>query len=241
MRKTLDWRRLAGLALALALGRHPAAAQAAPALMCTAPQAQSPCGAQTAYGPAGEPAADAGIANPVHLFTGEKFLRDTDLPASLPGGHPSFIRLYRSGTAVDGPLGRGWTSEYDIRLQTAPDGWLLAMPDGRRVRFDAQGRSTAPGEGQILRPDPARAHPEDPHTFWRSAGGQQLDFDRRGRLRRITVPGQPDIVITPHDEGPLRDLMQTIRRGNAVLRLDYDRSGPQPRLHTLSTPLGLFR
>lgn len=149
MPETLARRRLpiwlAGLPLAIAPWPPPAPAQAAAPLICPAPQSSSPCGAGPSRGPAAGPVPDSGAANPVHLATGEKFLRETDLPEPFAGGHPSFIRLYRSGSAENGPLGRGWTSEYDIRLRpAAPDGWHLDLPDGRRVRFDARGLGADP-------------------------------------------------------------------------------------------------
>src|SRR5690606_17819646 len=203
---------------------------------CPAPHAQPPCGAGTVHGPAAEPAPDAGIANPIHLFTGEKFLREIDLPEALPGGHPSFVRLYRSGAGAAGPLGPGWTSEYAIGLHARPDGWRLTLPDGRQVRFDRQGRGAAPGDGRIAMPAPAASR-----TSWHGVQGHRLDFDTHGRLREIAAPGRADLRIEYHDDGPLRGLMRSIRRGAAVLRLDYDLSGPTPRLRALETPLGVFR
>ncbi|WP_276808131.1 DUF6531 domain-containing protein [Castellaniella defragrans] len=240
MPETLAWRRLpswlAGVPLALASWSTPAPAHAANALSCPAPQAQAPCGAGSVRGPAAEPAPDPGIANPVHLATGEKFLRETDLPEPVAGGHPSFVRLYRSGSLEDGPLGRGWSSEYDIRLRPAPDGWRLDLPDGRRVRFDTRGLGSGPADGQVLAP----VHEAVPLS-WLGADGGRLVFDAHGRLRAITAPGRPDIVIDRHAGGPLDGLAREIRRGAAVLRLDYDASGPRPRLRTLATPLGVFR
>ena len=263
MPETLAPRRLpawlAGLPLALAPWPAPAPAQAGSALACAAPQAQAPCGAGSVRGPAAEPAPDPGIANPVHLATGEKFLRETDLPEPFAGGHPSFIRLYRSGSVEDGPLGRGWTSEYDIRLRPAPDGWRLDLPDGRRVRFDARGLGAGPADGRILAPVSTAAQAgravdtesagnaalaedaRDAPTVWQGADGGRLVFDARGRLRSITTPGRPDIVIGRHAGGPLDGLVREIRRGGAALRPDYDPSGPRPRLRALDTPLGVFR
>jgi len=243
MPETLVRRRLppwlAGLPLALAPWPAAVTAQtAAPALSCPVPQARIPCGAGSARGPAAEPALDPGIANPVHLATGEKFLRDIDLPEAVSGQRPSFIRLYRSGSAEDGPLGRGWSSEYDVRLHRTPGGWRLDLPDGRRVRFDGDGRGAGPMDGRLEAP--ARKAGEG-RAAWLGAGGNRLVFDSRGRLRTIAAPGRTDITIDYHAHGPLDGLMHTIRRGAAALRLGYDVSGPRPWLHTLDTPLGVFR
>jgi len=223
---------LAGLPLALACGPAPTPAHAT--LSCPAPQMRVPCGAASAHGPAAEPAPDPGIANPVHLATGEKFLREADLPEPLRAEHPSFVRLYRSGSGADGPLGPGWTSEYDIRLRAHPGGWRLELPDGRSVRFSARGQGASHADGRILSPEP-------PAATWQGPGGRRLDFDAQGRLQTIGTPGRPDIVVERHTGGPLAGLMRTIRRGDHALRLGYDASGPNPRLHTLDTPLGVFR
>lgn len=247
MPETLARRRLpiwlAGLPLAIAPWPPPAPAQAAAPLICPAPQSSSPCGAGPSRGPAAGPVPDSGAANPVHLATGEKFLRETDLPEPFAGGHPSFIRLYRSGSAENGPLGRGWTSEYDIRLRpAAPDGWHLDLPDGRRVRFDARGLGADPADGRVLAPGPeSGARAGDATATWRGADGGRLVFDARGRLRTIAAPGRTDIVIDRHAGGPLDGLVREIRRGAAKLRLAYDASGPRPRLRALHTPLGVLR
>ncbi|MFV0282824.1 MAG: DUF6531 domain-containing protein [Castellaniella sp.] len=235
---------LAGLPLALVPWPVNGQAPATAALTCPVPQAQPPCGVGSTRGPAGEPALDSGIANPVHLATGEKFLRETDVPEPLSGAHPSFIRLYRSGATEDGPLGRGWTSEYDIRLQATPDGWRMDLPDGRSTRFNARGLGERPADGHILPTRPTTTADQAgtaPLTVWRGADGSGLVFDAQGRLRTITTPGKkPDIAIDRHTGGPLDGLARTIRRGAAALRLDYDTSGPHPRLRRLNTPLGTF-
>lgn len=228
--------RLASLLLTLSSWSLPPCALAAN-LSCPVPQIQTPCGAGPARGPGAEPAPDSGLTNPVHLATGEKFLRETDLPAPFTDSHPSFIRLYRSGSTVDGPLGRGWTSEYDIRLHPIQTGWRLDLPDGRRVHFDPRGRGASPADGRILAP----ASKQDAPLAWQGTDGGQLRFDAQGQLQTITTPGRPDIVIERYINGPLAGLIQEIRRGTAALRLDYDTAPPRPRLRALDTPLGIFR
>jgi RHS repeat-associated protein len=81
----------------------------------------------------------------------------------------------------------------------------------------------------------------DVSAVWLGTDGGRLAFDARGRLRSISAPGRPDIVIDRHAGGPLDGLVREIRRGDAMLQLDYDLSGPRPRLRALATPLGVFR
>lgn len=218
---------------------HPAAAASPGArqgLVCRAPDATPPCGASAGLGPTPEPGLDLGIANPVHLATGEKYLREIDLPEPADGGHPAFVRLYRSGDRQDGPLGRGWASSYDIRLRAHGAGWQLSLPDGRRYQYDAQGLAQRPEAGRLALPLPGRAGPT-----WLGPAGQGLDFDARGRLRRIHTPGLPDTLITYYTSGPLEGLMREIRRGNGRLVLRYGLREHGPLLRFLDTPAGTFQ
>ncbi len=144
------------LASAPALAAPAPSAGAGRSLVCRAPDAAPPCGASASLGPALEPGLDPGIANPIQLATGEKYLREIDLPEPVDAGHPGFVRLYRSGSSQNSPLGRGWTSGYDVRLQVHHAGWQLSLPDGRRYQYDAQGLTQWPEAGHLILP--AQAH-----------------------------------------------------------------------------------
>lgn len=238
----------------------PPAAPAAPALTCLAPETPPgslpPCGASAGPGPTREPDLDTGIGNPVHRSSGEKFLREIDLPESLDGALPGFVRLYRSGGPQAGPLGSGWTSEYDIRLLREGTGWRLRLADGRRPRYGGDGRSVRAGEGRILPASAwmripagggpwARAGIPAPRAaidfVWQGEDGQRLDFDAEGRLRTLILPGRAATHLEYTADGPFAGLLARIRRENRHLRLEYANRSGRPLLEALHTPRGTFR
>ncbi|WP_298012229.1 DUF2235 domain-containing protein [uncultured Castellaniella sp.] len=243
----------------------PGPAHAAPALTCPAPPDPGklpPCGAGSSLGPARDADLDTGISNPIHRITGEKFLRDIDLPAPPDGSRPGFARLYRSGFRQAGALGAGWTSDYEVALTRAPQGWQLRLADGRVTRYDAQGRALHPGNGRILAAPAADPSPrpalsdEAPAVWlptegqpapgrraawlWTDSSGQRLDFDSQGRLLAILRPGQPATRIDYHADGPFQGLIARIRTGAQQLTPRYGLQGNHPLLQSLETPLGAF-
>ncbi|MFT0532177.1 phospholipase effector Tle1 domain-containing protein [Castellaniella hirudinis] len=228
------------------------------ALTCSAPgdhAATPPCGARASLGPSPEPGPDTGISNPIHAVSGEKFLRDIDLPEAIQGDRPAFVRLYRSGDRRSGPLGVGWTLEYDIILRPTATGYTLHLADGRTLDYGPDGRARRYLDGQIVRAgdDPPRpragemppAQPASPRRDaswrWQGPDGRQLDFDAQGRLSAVRTPGRPVIHIERNAAGPFQGLIRQIRQDGRHLRLRYARQGGQPLLQALHTPLGTFR
>ncbi|MGB6243060.1 MAG: DUF2235 domain-containing protein [Castellaniella sp.] len=218
------------------------------ALSCRAtpatPEQHPPCGAAAALGPTREPDLDTGISNPVHRITGEKFLRDADLPASLDGASPGFVRLYRSGSTQAGALGAGWTSDYDVTLRRSPQGWRLQLADGRVVRYDKLGQSTQADDGRIqaaqaFKPATGQegSNMDGITHVWIGPDTRRLAFDTQGRLRRIIQPGQPATQIDYRADAP--GLIARIQQGDRRLTPHYELPGPL--LRSLETPLGVFR
>ncbi|MGB6008298.1 phospholipase effector Tle1 domain-containing protein [Castellaniella sp.] len=262
---------LASCLLAALMFPWPGPADASPILTCPTPATDPgklpPCGAGSALGPARDADLDTGISNPIHRITGEKFLREIDLPAPLDDGHPGLTRLYRSGARSAGPLGAGWASEYEAALVRGPTGWQLRLADGRVARYDAAGNPLRAGDGRILaapaqsptpapsprpRPSddtlaawlPATGHPAPSrHTarLWSAPGGQRLEFDARGRLLAILKPGRASTRIDYHPDGPFQGLIAHIRTGERHLTLRYARHGDHRLLQSMETPLGIFR
>jgi RHS repeat-associated protein len=217
-------------------------AQAPAPGMCRVPMDSPPCGA-SALGPGVEPDLDPGLGNPVHLATGEKYLREIDLPAPLHGGHPSFIRLYRSTRSAAGILGLHWAHEYQIRLIPRASGWRVLTADGGSHAFDARGAALGNGSGRLETRGPARrldAGPEAAHT-WIRADGRRLDFDAHGRLLAIHPPGRPSIRLERHSTGPLDGRIHRIHGQTGTLTLRYGTAPGPTRLTALDTPLGTFR
>ncbi|WP_323012018.1 phospholipase effector Tle1 domain-containing protein [Castellaniella sp.] len=225
------------------------------ALTCPIPDSPvstPPCGASSSLGPSPEPRVDTGISNPIQVVSGEKFLRDIDLPESILGSSPAFIRLYRSSNQRSGPLGTGWSLEYDIHLQADADGYTLMLADGRAVHYNRLGGTTRYLDGHIMtraaaldddrRPAVHQppAYPPGTEWVWLGPDGRRLGFDAQGQLRSIHHPGHPAIEIQRHAQGPYQGLIQHIRQGQQDLNLHYAQHAGHVLLQSLETPLGTF-
>ncbi|HEX7387167.1 MAG TPA: DUF2235 domain-containing protein [Castellaniella sp.] len=214
--------------------------------VCRAPADHPPCGASRENA-AIEPDLDPGVSNPVHLATGEKYLREIDLPTPLHSGHPAFIRFYRSRPpqAPDTILGPHWTHQYDTRLEFHPLGALLVEADGRRLAFNAAGAGPDHSAGllQHLAKPQARSPDTESTPTWRRVepDGLEQDFDRHGRLLAVRRTGQPPTLISRHPTGPLAGQIHQIRHAGGTLTLQYDTTPGPPLLTALLTPLGTFQ
>lgn len=130
---------------------------------CAPPALGAPCptGGLATMGNV-EPIPSLSIGNPVHLASGNKYQLEVDLPPNPSAPGLELVRHYNGLSTRAGPLGRNWNLSYDTRLQRRADKWWLLqadgssaeiapplpeggafavpLPDGRRLRFDAQGR-----------------------------------------------------------------------------------------------------
>ena len=96
------------------------------------------------------PHAVRGGADPVDLATGSYVLQRQDVAIPTRGLPLEFTRTYHSAVAgIDGPLGFGWTHNYDIAVFPDFTGALIVrMPDGRLDRYVDNGSGTfAPPPG----------------------------------------------------------------------------------------------
>lgn len=184
---------------------------AASMLACGPVGMGAPCGEG---GPAILPQTDGpglGVGNPVHAASGNKYQRETDMPA-LPGILGlELVRHYNAFDTRVGPLGTGWSWSYDTRLYRVGGGLQIVQADGSRLAFhpSAQpGVATAerPGDGVVELLDAESAAPGHaaPAYRWRWRDGRRLEFNRHGGLIAILaatgerlsierggVPGQP--------------------------------------------------
>ena len=84
--------------------------------------------------------------DPVDLGRGQTFIGDAEVgPIPTHGGIESaalaFNRFYSSSNSISGPLGIGWTHNYNVTLSFADNGWYAIIRgwDGKEVVFTAHG------------------------------------------------------------------------------------------------------
>ena len=61
------------------------------------------------------------VGNPTNVATGNKYEEVLDLSLSTPGMPLEFRRSYNSQVPSDGPLGYGWTHNYDLSVQVVQE------------------------------------------------------------------------------------------------------------------------
>jgi RHS repeat-associated protein len=161
------------------------------------PAVAHPCGEQA---PASQDRPDGvahGAGNPINVITGNKYQRETDLPA-LPGVLGiEIVRHYNSAQAgTDAPLGllgRGWRLSYETDLYASGQQLHIVQADGTRLVFAAdrtdatRHRHADPARGwvQVIA---ARTGRRAGGYRWAWPDGRTLDFDARGKLVQIRMP-----------------------------------------------------
>ncbi|HUL22883.1 MAG TPA: DUF6531 domain-containing protein, partial [Thermodesulfobacteriota bacterium] len=76
------------------------------------------------------------VKNPTNVATGNKYEEVLDLSISTPGIPLEFRRSYNSQASSDGPLGYGWSHNYEIRITV-----LATTPFNRVIVWDGDGRA----------------------------------------------------------------------------------------------------
>lgn len=138
-----------------------------------------------------------GHGEPVNIVNGNMYLIKTDLATAAPGIPFAFIRAYNSIHETDGPLGMGWTHNFNIHLTPPEDDTspaLIRDGDGTVITF-----------AQI-----------SPNVFWTPAGeyslltmtGSDFVWEKKNKIR-----------YTFNSEGILQSIQD--RNGN-IISLSYD-------------------
>lgn len=213
------------------------------------PAAAHPCGEAP---PASQDNPDGvahGAGNPIDVITGNKYQRETDLPA-LPGVLGiEIVRHYNSAQAgTDAPLGllgRGWRLSYETDLHVTGAQLHIVQADGTRLVF-APDPARA---GHYRHPDPARgsisassrtgAGPHVATYRWAWSDGRTLDFDARGKLVQIRLPTGEFLSLARGLDG---ELMKVTDPQGRSLTFEYaPRSSRGFRgVVAITSPLGRF-
>ena len=190
-----------------------------------------------------------GTGNPIDVLTGNKYQRETDLPA-LPGVLGiEIVRHYNSAQAgIDAPLGllgRGWRLSYETDLYAQGRELHIVQADGRRHVFlrDPGARerytSTDPARGWVTGTDSASREGRMRYR-WTWPDGRTLDFDARGKLMQIRMPSGEFLSLS---RGPRGELMKVTDPHGRSLSFEYaPRDGAGFRgVIAITSPLGRFR
>ncbi len=209
------------------------------------PQAQVNCGPSQLGEPCSggglavlggtEPAINLGVGNPIHLVTGNKHQKETDLPANATAFGLEVIRHYNSLDPQVSVLGRGWRLAYDTRLFKAGGRWQVVQADGSRIPFDDGGQAASPGHGRLDN--------KNRHYLWRWPNGQILEFDPYGYLAGIvSTKGERLRILRTSQAGvPRHAITSVINHQGLRLDFSYKPLGAATVLDSIQTPLGRYR
>lgn len=239
----------AGVALVAALGMGGAQADG---LSCGPSQIGAPC--SSTGGVATLPDAGAGpglgVGNPVHLATGNKYQRDTDLPP-MPGVLGlELVRHYNAGDPRTTALGRSWTLSYDARLYRVGSSLQIVQPDGSRLLFARNPDDPAvcdavdPQSGVLhVVPAGADAGREGERYLWQWRDGRILAFDTQGRLVGITAPTGARVLIERGllpGQAAYGEIVQVTDPAGRQLRMQYGQGPGWRGVTRIDTPAGTF-
>nr|WP_260408350.1 RHS repeat-associated core domain-containing protein [Planomonospora venezuelensis] len=122
-----------------------------------------------------------------HQMAGNYTTTATDLSVSAAGPPLSVVRSYNSmDPRTDGVFGAGWSTRWDMELVREVRGELVTalvtFPDGRRVRFAAN------GDGSYQPPSGMYATLAETADGWRLMDKSAVSylFDAQGRVTKIT-------------------------------------------------------
>ncbi len=167
--------------------------------------------------------------DPVNFTTGNMYEIKEDL--NLPGkGFPlQFVRTYNSQDTLRGPLGYGWTHNYNAQLEEDSDGSVTEIdPEGRRLTFtsNADGTYAAPGGYE----DKLTKEADGSFTL-KKKNGFVWSFGGEGRLKKISGPNGNTMTFS-YTNGNLTGITDTAGRETTLV---YNADG---RITKLTDPSG---
>lgn len=215
------------------------------AQMSAAAHAQGTCGPSVLGAPCStggvalagqaEPGLNLGVGNPIHLVTGNKYQKESDLPANPYAPGLEIVRHYNALDRRGSVLGQGWALSYDTRLFHVGGTWQIVQSDGSRVRYaGAAGKPLPNAYGTLAA--------QGPEWVWTWPNGRQLWFNAQGFLLRISAPDGTALTLQRSQEsGPLKHALQRIEsRQGGWLEFTYRVHSNQAYLDQIATPLGRF-
>ncbi len=87
----------------------------------------------------GKPQCPVSAGNPINLDTGNKFQQEADFSIKTPGPELGFRRSYNSQSNYNGPLGYGWTHNYNLFIEDQGNRVVVWDADGKALYFEKEG------------------------------------------------------------------------------------------------------
>jgi len=197
-------------------------------LSCMAPAGGSPCGEG---GPASlelNQGADAGVGNPIHVATGNKYQREVDLPAMDGELGLEVVRHYNSSQRhVVGLTGAGWRLSYETDLFRVGDAVQILQADGSRLDFapDPKQPGTCRSQQAAWGHIEMRAGAQGTEYVWHwthgAAAGRRLSFNAQGRLVQIQSATGALLLLK---RGPRGELLSVTDPQGRQLQLRYQQA-----------------
>jgi YD repeat-containing protein len=183
--------------------------------------------------------------DPVVTGTGAYSYNRTDLAIPGRGPSPAFVRSYNSADTRIGPLGQGWTHNYNIRLRRPSSSsfdLFLVRADGRSDRYtrNADGTYTAPAgvyATLVRNPDGTYTATHPDQTVWifsnsgrltvvkdRHGNQSDLSYNASGQLTAVSDPaGRGSLTLGYHPSGRLASVTDWASPAR-VVQFGYDAS-----------------
>jgi RHS repeat-associated protein len=144
------------------------------------------------------------VGNPINVATGNKYEEALDLSVSTPGVPLEFKRSYNSQLADDGPLGYGWTHNYDLSVQvieTTPNKRVIVWDEDGRALYFIQVRQTIGGETPFTGESGVKDRLKQvistgEYLLRRREGNLTYKFGSDGKLLQISNPNGNLITFT---------------------------------------------
>lgn len=214
--------------------------------MCTASLTGEPCSqGGIATLASTEPELNLGAGNPVHVVTGNKHQRETDLPANPHAPGLEIVRHYNSSDPQVSPTGPGWRLSYDTQLFFRAGHWQIVQADGSRILFFAPPADAPSSPGHHADPLSNRhgsLRAEHSAWIWTWPDGRQLRFDAGGRLIHIRLDDANHVHIYRHsaDHTAAHAIKAVANQHGQSLSMHYRVEQGRAYLDKISTARGVF-
>ena len=161
---------------------------------------------------------NASQGEPVNIINGNMYIIKTDISTSAPGIPFEFTRAYNSMDETEGPLGAGWTHNFNITLTPPEDDTTPAIindADGSMLVFSqVSGGVFKPPLGEY-----STLTKTDSGYLWKNKGMIWYAFNSNGKLQSMYDRNNNTISLSYDSEGSLETITDTAGRN---YELAYD-------------------